>query len=105
MGFIQLFLLCMEITDKMIGHLLHLARLEAIPGKQETLRTDVQKMVQFIEQLNEVNTTGVAPLQYMGKASSMRGDALREGVSREVALANAPVPHDTYFKVPTVIKK
>jgi aspartyl-tRNA(Asn)/glutamyl-tRNA(Gln) amidotransferase subunit C len=106
MPIILLLLSIMEITPKMIDHLLHLARLESVPEKQAAMRSDLEKMVGFIEKLNEIDTSGVEPLLYMtGAGKELREDIASAPVDANQFLANAPIPDNNYFKVPTVIKK
>ncbi len=96
----------MEITTKMIDNLAHLSRLEIEPEKKESFRNDLERMVGFIEKLQEVNTKGIAPLLFMGDAKNVwREDELQGSIDREIALQNAPLTDGNYFKVPTVIKK
>lgn len=96
----------MDITPKMINHLAHLSRLEFDPEKKEIIRNDVERMVSFIEKLQELNTDGVEPLLFMSDTQNVwRTDEVTGSVSRQEALSNSPVKDNTFFKVPTVIKK
>jgi len=106
MQIILLLLSIMDITPKMIDHLLHLCRLASVPEKQADLRSDLEKMVGFIEKLNEIDTKGVEPLLYMLEADTcFREDIAAVATDAKTVLANAPLPDNNYFKVPTVIKK
>jgi aspartyl-tRNA(Asn)/glutamyl-tRNA(Gln) amidotransferase subunit C len=74
--------------------------------EREQIKSDLQKMIGFVDKLKELDTTAVEPLLHM----SDNVDVLREDVpgnmlSREEALQNAPGHDGTYFKVPKVIKK
>jgi len=91
----------MKITDELIDELAHLARLEFAPEDKEVLKVDLERMINFVEKLNEVNTDGVEPLLHM----SPRMNVLQESISREEALLNAPAKNDAFFLVPKVIKK
>jgi aspartyl-tRNA(Asn)/glutamyl-tRNA(Gln) amidotransferase subunit C len=102
----QLFLLGMEINAKMVDNLAQLARLRFDEAEKEAIRSDLQKMVAFVEKLKEIDTTGVEPLLHMGDASNvLRDDELSGSVSREEALLNSPVADKAFFKVPKVIQK
>jgi aspartyl-tRNA(Asn)/glutamyl-tRNA(Gln) amidotransferase subunit C len=106
MPIILLLLLTMEITNDMINKLLHLARLASVPENETSLRADLEKMVAFIEQLNELNTKDVEPLLYLTDTQTgLREDYAAAPIDPAVALSNAPVRDTQYFKVPTVIKK
>ena len=101
-----LFLLGMNIDSKMVTDLAHLARLRFDEAETESIRTDLQKMVAFVEKLQTVDTTGVAPLLHISDAANvLREDEIKGSITREEALLNSPVKDDTFFKVPTVIKK
>ncbi len=96
----------MEITPKLIDHLAHLSRLEFDLDKKENIRNDVERMVGFIEKLQSLNTDGIEPLLFMSDAQNVwRADEVTGSVSREEALSNSPISNQTFFKVPTVLKK
>ncbi len=96
----------MEITPKLIDHLAHLSRLEFDQDRKENIRNDVERMVGFIEKLQELNTDGVEPLLFMSDAQNIwRTDEIEGSVSRSDALSNSPIKDEFFFKVPTVIKK
>lgn len=95
----------MEINAKTIAHLANLSRLHIADSQMEQYQQDLQKMVAFIEKLNELDTEGVAPLRMMSAASEQRQDTVQGSLSLEEALHNAPASHTPYFTVPKVIKK
>lgn len=96
----------MEISVKTIQHLAHLSRLQINEKQALQYQTDMQRMVSFIEQLQEINTDGVEPLLMLSDTStSQREDLVKESLSSVDALKNAPSHDYQYFKVPTVIKK
>ena len=95
----------MKVTNELIDQLAHLARLEFSSIEKEELKTDLERMISFVEKLNEVDTEGVEPLLHMSdEINILREDAIKGSVSREDALKNAPVKDDRFFLVPTVIK-
>jgi aspartyl-tRNA(Asn)/glutamyl-tRNA(Gln) amidotransferase subunit C len=96
----------MEITPKLIDHLAHLARLDFDEDKKENIRNDVERMVGFIEKLQELKTEGVEPLLFMNDTQNVwRADEIAGSISRTEALSNSPIQDEMFFKVPTVIKK
>lgn len=96
----------MKVTNELIDQLAHLARLEFSSNEKEELKTDLERMISFVEKLNEVDTEGVEPLLHMSdEINVLREDVVKGSVSREEALKNAPVKDDRFFLVPTVIKK
>ena len=96
----------MEVNEALIDKLANLARLNFDAAAKEEIRNDLQKMIQFIEKLNEVDTTGVEPLLHMSSnVNILRSDEVKGSISREAGLKNAPVHDEQFFKVPKVIKK
>lgn len=96
----------MIVNDELIEKLAHLARLQIQPEERESLKHDFEKMVAFIEKLNELDTTGVEPLLFMtDEVNVLRDDVVVPSISRDEALLNAPAKSDAFFKVPKVIKK
>jgi aspartyl-tRNA(Asn)/glutamyl-tRNA(Gln) amidotransferase subunit C len=60
----------------------------------------------MVDKLNELDTTGIEPLVYIGQeVNIMRDDIVANEVTNEAALRNAPTSHAPYFKVPKVIQK
>jgi aspartyl-tRNA(Asn)/glutamyl-tRNA(Gln) amidotransferase subunit C len=96
----------MNIDSKMVEDLAHLARLRFDESEKESIRTDLEKMVAFVEKLQTIDTTGVAPLLHISDADNvLREDEVKGSISRDEALLNSPVKDEEFFKVPTVIKK
>lgn len=90
----------------MVDNLAHLARLRFYETEKEGIRADLEKMVAFVEKLQAVDTTGVAPLLHISDAANvLREDEVRGSISREEALLNSPVADTAFFKVPKVIRK
>ena len=96
----------MEVNDELVNNIARLARLNFKDEEKEEIKHDLQKMIAFIEKLNELDTTGVEPLLHMSEnVNVLREDEVQGSVSREEALSNAPVHDEQFFKVPKVIKK
>ena len=94
----------MEVNDALIENLANLARLQFDNEEKEEIKKDLQRMISFVEKLNELNTDGVEPLLHMtDEINVLREDEVRGSVSREEALQNAPATDGVYFKVPKVI--
>ncbi len=106
-GFAGLTYICnMQVDNKLISHLAHLSRLNVAPEKMDKLVVDMQDLVLFVEQLNELDTTGTEPLMHMGDAVNvLRTDEIAGSISRSAALINAPDSDGIFFKVPKVINK
>ncbi len=96
----------MQVTAEMIQNLAHLARLQFTNEEQVAIQGDLQKMIAFVEKLNELDTTGVEPLLHVGDTVNvLREDTLQGSVTRGEALRNAPLQDGSFIKVPKVIKK
>jgi len=93
-----------KIDIKTVDEVAHLARLEfSDEGKTEILN-DMNRMLAFVDKLNEMDTEGVSPLIYMtDEKNVMRDDEPKITLSQKEALKNAPKKDSDYFKVPKVI--
>ena len=96
----------MEVNDQLIDKLASLSRLQFDATEKAAIKTDLQNMIQFIDQLNELDTTGIEPLLHMSdNVNVLRADEVQGSISRDEALKNAPVHDEQFFKVPKVIQK
>ena len=96
----------MKVTEEMIDHLAHLARLRFDGQEKEAIRKDLEQMIGFVEKLQEVDTTGVEPLMHMGfELDKLRNDEIKGSIPREDALKSAAHHNEEFFMVPKVIKK
>lgn len=94
----------MDVNDELVDKLARLARLEFHDADKEEIKNDLQKMISFIDKLNELDTTGVEPLLHLSEnVNSLRDDVIQGSVSREDAFKNAPLHDGKFFKVPKVI--
>ena len=96
----------MEVNDEMIDKLAHLSRLQFNAVEKAAIKKDLEKMILFINKLNELDTTGVQPLLHMSEEVNVLRDDIVEGsISTADALKNAPHHNDQYFLVPKVIRQ
>ncbi len=96
----------MEITSEMIDRLAHLARLEFSDEEKKELKADLESMIGFVEKLKEVDTTGVEPLLHITDAVNiLRDDEVKQTITKQQALLNAPLTDGDFFITPKVIKK
>ncbi len=96
----------MEVNDELIDQLANLAKLTFKPDEKAGVKKDLQKMISFIEKLNELDTTGVEPLLFMtNEVNVLREDEVNGSITREDGLLNAPLKDGQFFKVPKVIRK
>ena len=96
----------MIVTDKLIQKL---ARLSALGIREEEMartREDLEKMIHFVNRLEELDLRGVEPLvQVSGLQNVFRDDEPADPLSREQALGNASVHDGSFFKAPRVFNK
>lgn len=96
----------MEVNEALVDKLANLSRLDFADDEKKAIQSDLQKMIQFVEKLNELNTEDVEPLLHMtANVNVLRADEVNGSITRAEALANAPTTDGTFFYVPKVIKK
>lgn len=96
----------MEINEALVDKLAALSRLHFNTGEKAAIQKDLEKMIHFVEKLNELDTTGVPPQLHMSEeVNVLREDEIKGSITREEGLANAPLHDGQFFKVPKVIKK
>jgi aspartyl-tRNA(Asn)/glutamyl-tRNA(Gln) amidotransferase subunit C len=97
----------MKIDTATLDRIAELARLDFTePAAREAMLKDMQRVFDFVEKLNEVDTKGVEPLIFMTEEEDvLREDVATLEVSKQEALRNAPVKDSDYFKVPRVVDK
>ena len=96
----------MQVTQDLMDHLARLARLQLPPESKEVLRSDLEKMIGFIEKLQELNTEGIEPLLHMTEEiNALRTDIPNQPLPTDTALKSAKIKDDQFFMVPKMIKK
>ena len=96
----------MKITEDIVAHIAHLARLEFKGENKEAITEDLERITTFMGKLQEIDTDGVEPLIYMtNEMNHLREDIVKESVSHEDALKNAPKKDSDYFRIPKVLSK
>ena len=96
----------MQVADALIEKLSKLSLLQFNEAEKEEIKSDLQKMIGFVDKLHELDTTVIEPLLHMSdELNGLREDVPGNMLTREEALKNAPHHDGQYFKVPKVIKK
>jgi len=96
----------MKISNETIDHIAHLARLEFEGEKKEAIREDLQRIISFMDKLQEVNTDSVEPLIFMtDEVNHLREDIVHETLTQDEVLLNAPKRDSDYFRIPKVLNK
>ncbi len=94
----------MNVDEKLIDKLAELSKLEFDATEKVEMISDMQRMLDFVEKLNEVDTTGVEPLIFVNPETNVfRPDEVTEQLTQAQALKNAPKHDSFYFKVPKVV--
>lgn len=95
----------MKIDRATLEKIAHLARLELDEKEVPKLLEDMSRMISFVEKLKEVDTTGVEPLTTMShEINAVREDEIKNQLSTDDVLKNAPDQEGSYFRVPKVIE-
>lgn len=95
----------MSTDIQTIRGLAHLARLEFNETKEQEMLSDLNKILNWMDKLNELNTENVEPLIHMSEeVNVMREDIAQNSVTHEEALRNAPKKDSDYFRVPKVME-
>ena len=96
----------MKISEGTVDHIAHLARLEFEGDKKATIREDMEKIISFIEKLQEIDTENVEPLIFMtNESNNLREDDPVVSLTQEDVLKNAPKKDSDYFRIPKVLDK
>ena len=95
----------MKITIKDVEDVARLARLELNEAEKERMRAQLDSILSYIDKLNELDTSAVEPTSHvLQMVNVFREDEVRQSLSQEEALANAPDPHDLFFRVPKILE-
>lgn len=93
------------LTTKDIQDIAHLARLGVDQDALEPLAKDLSTVLELVEQLQAIDTTGVQPMEHPASASlQLRDDEVTEANQRDTLQAPAPSTEAGYFLVPRVIE-
>jgi aspartyl-tRNA(Asn)/glutamyl-tRNA(Gln) amidotransferase subunit C len=96
----------MDISNELIDKLADLAKLEFNGEEKEHIKNDLSRILTFIDKLNEIDTNGVEPLIFMSDAVNiLREDEVKQTITKEEALQNAPKKDSDYFRVPKFLDK
>ncbi len=94
----------MNVPNELIKKVGELAKLKFEESELESIRNDFEKILNFIEKINEIDTEGVDPLFYVNdNFVELREDVPITTLSKEEALKNAPKTDGDYFRVPKFV--
>lgn len=95
----------MSVDTATVRRIAHLARIAVADDEVEHLQGELNAMLAFVEQLNEVNVEGVEPMTSVTPmAMKKREDVVTDGGIADDIVRNAPATQDHYFVVPKVVE-
>ena len=95
-----------SITRADVEHVAHLARLHLDEDELDRMQAQLSSILEAIDALREVDTSQVGPTaSVLGLETVMREDQARPALTRDAALANAPLRDDPFLRVPTVLEE
>jgi aspartyl-tRNA(Asn)/glutamyl-tRNA(Gln) amidotransferase subunit C len=95
----------MSVDLATVARVAHLARIAVPDSELPKLQGELNAILGFVEQLNEVDVAGVEPMTSVTPmAMKQRQDVVTDGEIAEKIVANAPASEDRYFMVPKVIE-
>jgi aspartyl-tRNA(Asn)/glutamyl-tRNA(Gln) amidotransferase subunit C len=95
----------MSVDAKTVRRIAHLARIAVADAEVEHLRGELNAILAFVGQLNEVNVERVEPMTSVTPmAMKMRADEVTDGGIADDILKNAPAREDHFFVVPKVVE-
>ena len=94
------------IVDKAtVEKIARLARIRLADERKEPIAQDLNRILNWIEELSEVDTDGVAPLASVtGHSLPLRRDEISDGDVADIVLSNAPEEASGFFVVPKVVE-
>jgi len=97
-------------TVEDVGRVAELARLELKPDETGAMLRDLNAILDYVAELNELNTAGIAPLAQVTElldaaGRGLRGDVVLPSLDRARVMAEAPETNGIFFKVPKVIER
>jgi aspartyl-tRNA(Asn)/glutamyl-tRNA(Gln) amidotransferase subunit C len=94
----------MAVTKKDVEKIAELARLKFSEEELENFTPQMNEILSYMDKLNELDTENVKPLSHPVELTNVfREDELKNSISTEEALKNAPAKDEHHFKVPKVI--
>ncbi|MGD0789367.1 MAG: Asp-tRNA(Asn)/Glu-tRNA(Gln) amidotransferase subunit GatC [Terracidiphilus sp.] len=100
-----------KVTVEDVERVAELAHLELTPEETPRMLHDLNAILDYVAELNELDTKGVTPLAQVSElgdaagAGALRADLLLPSLDRAVVLAQAPETDRVFFKVPKVIER
>lgn len=97
----------MAFDHKTLEHLKKLCRIECTPEEEADILASLQRILGYVEQLNEIPTEGVRSCRFVSRSmvkNQMREDVVKDLLPAEIFLANAPEQIGGMVRIPPVMK-
>jgi aspartyl-tRNA(Asn)/glutamyl-tRNA(Gln) amidotransferase subunit C len=100
-----------KVTVEDVQRVAELAHLELTPDESGRMLTDLNAILDYVAELNQLDTSGVAPLAQVSElgdavvANAPRADQVRASLDRATVMPQAPESDGSFFKVPKVIER
>ncbi|MGB6742601.1 MAG: Asp-tRNA(Asn)/Glu-tRNA(Gln) amidotransferase subunit GatC [Terracidiphilus sp.] len=98
-----------KVTVNDVGRVAELAHLELTPDESAHMLTDLNAILDYVAELNELDTAGVTPLAQVSElgnfVSEPRPDQVAPSLDRAAVMPQAPESDKVFFKVPKVIER
>ena len=95
----------MPVDAKTVRRIAHLARIAVVDAEVANLQSELNAMLAFVEQLSEVDVSGVEPMTSVTpRALKQREDNVTDGGIADDVVRNAPATENHFFLVPKVIE-
>jgi aspartyl-tRNA(Asn)/glutamyl-tRNA(Gln) amidotransferase subunit C len=96
---------CMSVDANTVRHIAHLARIAVADTEVDNLRSELNAILAFVEQLSEVDVRGVEPMTSVTPmAMKQRADEVTDGGIPDDIVRNAPATEEHFFLVPKVVE-
>lgn len=94
-----------KITDQEVANIARLSNLTLTEGERSSLRADLEAVLGYVKQLEELDVEGVAPTTHaVPLAPPLRADVVVKSLTRDEALSNAPEQAEGMFQVPRSVE-
>jgi aspartyl-tRNA(Asn)/glutamyl-tRNA(Gln) amidotransferase subunit C len=100
-----------KVTVEDVARVAELANLELTAAESQQMQHDLNAILDYVAQLNELDTSGISPLAQVSeldtatKTAALRSDTLRPSLDRSAVMQQAPETDRAFFKVPKVIER
>lgn len=95
----------MQVDEATVRRIARLARIKVTDAEAKGLENELTQILQWVEQLGEVDTSAVEPMtRVVPSAIKMRDDVIADGEIAATVTANAPMTEDQFFVVPKIVE-